>query len=107
MERTWRGNAKQMAESTVLLLLMVFSVVNVSLVVLMRRPGEPKGGFEVPIFVPILGALVCLILIGVRVESAWSMEGGHIAPLVALSIVLCSFGLYWISKSSRSDGVME
>lgn len=95
------GNAKQMAESTVLLLLMVFSVVNASLVVLMRRPGEPKGGFEVPIFIPILGALVCLILIAVRVESAWSVKGGHVAPIVALSIVLISYGLYWISKSSK------
>ncbi len=95
------GSVKQLAESTVLLLLMVFSVVNVSLVVLMRRPGEPKGGFEVPIIIPILGALVCLILIGVRVESAWSVEDGHVAPILASSIVLISYGLYRISKSSR------
>jgi basic amino acid/polyamine antiporter, APA family len=97
------GNAKQMAESTVLLLLMVFSVVNISLVVLMRRPGEPKGGFEVPIFVPMLGTLVCLILIGVRVHSAWFVKGDHVAPLVALAIVLISFGLYWISPKGRQQ----
>ncbi len=42
------GGVKQLAESTVLLLLSVFTVVNVSLVVLKRRPGEPRGGFEPP-----------------------------------------------------------
>ena len=43
------GGVKQMAESTVLLLLAVFTVVNIALVVLKRRPEEPKGGFEPPI----------------------------------------------------------
>jgi amino acid transporter len=92
------GSVKQLAESTVLLLLMVFTVVNVSLIILKLRPGEPRGGFEVPVFVPVLGALVCLTLIGVRVESAWSAEGGHIAPLVALAIVVVSLGLYFLTR---------
>lgn len=96
------GSVKQLAESTVLLLLMVFSVVNVSLVVLKLRPGEPEGGFEVPAFVPVLGALVCLILIAVRVESAWSTPGGYVAPLVALAIVLVSLMLYWITRPANA-----
>jgi amino acid transporter len=92
------GSVKQLAESTVLLLLMVFTVVNVSLIILKLRPGEARGGFEVPVFVPVLGALVCLTLIGVRVESAWSAEGGHVAPLVALAIVAVSLGLYFLTR---------
>jgi len=95
------GSVKQLAESTVLLLLMVFTVVNVSLIILKLRPGEPRGGFEVPVFVPVLGALVCLTLIGVRVESAWSAEGGHIAPLVALAIVVVSLGLYFLTRPAN------
>lgn len=92
------GSVKQLAESTVLLLLMVFCVVNISLVVLKRRPGEAKGGFEVPLMVPVLGAIVCLVLIAVRIESAWSKEGGHVAPLVALGIVVVSLVLYRITR---------
>ncbi len=34
-------------------------MVNVALLILKRRPEEPRGGFEVPVFVPALGALVC------------------------------------------------
>jgi len=92
------GSVKQLAESTVLLLLMVFTVVNVSLLVLKLRPNEPKGSFEVPIAIPALGALVCLVLIGVRVASSWQNEGGHIAPLVALGIVAAALVLYRITR---------
>ena len=92
------GSVKQLAESTVLLLLMVFSVVNISLIILKRRKDEPRGGFEVPIIIPILGAIVCLTLIAVRIESAWSAPGGYVAPLVALVIVLVSLGLFWITR---------
>jgi basic amino acid/polyamine antiporter, APA family len=95
------GSVKQLAESTVLLLLMVFTVVNVSLIILKRRPGEARGGFEVPIFVPVLGALVCLTLVIVRVESAWSTKGGYVAPLVALAIVLVSLGLYFVTRPAN------
>ena len=48
------------------LMLIAFVVVNTALVVLKRRPGEPQGAFEVPVFVPVLGALVCLTLIVLR-----------------------------------------
>lgn len=92
------GSVRQLAESTVLLLLMVFTVVNISLIVLKRRPGEARGSFEVPVFVPVLGTLVCLTLIAVRIQSAWSTEGAYVAPLVALVIVLVSLGLYFVTR---------
>ena len=96
------GSVKQLAESTVLLLLMVFTVVNIALIILKRRPGEPRGGFEVPVFVPVLGALVCLTLIAVRVESAWSLKGGYVAPLVALAIIVVSLGLYFLTRQANT-----
>lgn len=63
------GNIGQLASATVLLLLAVFTVVNLALLVLKRRPGEPQGGFEVPWIVPAAGALVCGALLLNRVIS--------------------------------------
>jgi amino acid transporter len=63
------GDVGQLAAATVLLLLLVFSIVNTALVILKLRPDEPKGSFEIPIFVPALGALVCITLFVLRVVS--------------------------------------
>ena len=94
------GGVKQMAESTVLLLLAVFTVVNIALVVLKRRPGEPKGGFEPPMFVPVLGALTCASLIYTRIHSAITSPDAsmHIAPLIAGGIIVISVVLYAVLK---------
>lgn len=94
------GGVKQMAESTVLLLLAVFTVVNIALVVLKRRPGEPKGGFEPPMFVPVLGALTCASLIFTRIHSAVTSPDAsmHIAPLIAGGIIVISVVLYAVLK---------
>ena len=72
------GTITELAAATVLLLLLVFMVVNGALVILKRRKSEALGRFEVPLFVPVLGALVCLVLIVVRVATG-DME----APLLA------------------------
>ncbi len=94
------GGVKALAESTVLLLLTVFTTVNISLVVLKRRPGEPRGGFEPPIIVPVLGALVCASLIIVRVQTAITSSdvAQRTAPLIAGAIVLVSLVLYKVLK---------
>jgi amino acid transporter len=63
------GDVSQLAAATVLLLLLVFSAVNGALVILKLRRGETKGSFEIPIFVPALGALVCLTLLVLRISS--------------------------------------
>lgn len=49
--------------TTALLLLAVFAVVNISLLVLRREPAR-EGGFRAPTFVPVLGAVACLYLLG-------------------------------------------
>jgi hypothetical protein len=48
-----------LASATSLLLLTAFVVVNSALVILKLRPSEPRGRFEVPLPVPIIGALLC------------------------------------------------
>ncbi len=77
------GNIAQLASATVLLLLGVFTCVNIALLVLQRRPGEPPGRFEVPAFVPALGALVCLALLVNRVAG-----GDWRAPAIAASVLV-------------------
>jgi amino acid transporter len=86
------GDIGQLASATVLLLLAVFACVNVALLVLQRRPGEPRGGFEVPSFVPALGAVVCLALLGNRVVSGdWrapALAGAVLVVIVLLFLVI-------------------
>lgn len=94
------GSVKQLAESTVLLLLTVFTVVNVSLVVLKLRKNEERGGFEVPIIVPALGALVCGTLIITRLNTALtsSNPAERPAPVIAIAIILIGLALYKVLK---------
>ena len=84
------GDISQLASATVLLLLLVFSVVNSALVILKLRPNEPRGAFELPIVVPGLGAVVCLVMFTVRVAA-----GDWRAPAIALALLLLVAVLYF------------
>jgi amino acid transporter len=55
------GTATELAETTVLLLLLVFAVVNISVLVLRRRPVDHHH-FRTPTWAPAIGALVSLVL---------------------------------------------
>lgn len=57
------GNIGQLASATSAILLTVFIVVNAALLRLQGRADEPKGGFEIPRFVPALGIVVNLIML--------------------------------------------
>lgn len=72
--------------TTSLLLLVVFTIVNVCVLILRR---EPTTGFRAPIVVPILGALACAYLLGpwARLEAdliQYRIAGG----LLVLGLVL-------------------
>lgn len=97
------GGVKPLAEATVLLLLVVFSLVNLSLIVLKRRPDEATDGFDVPLVVPISGALICALLVVVRVHKAFMdpKPGSEVAPLIALGIFGASFLLYLLMRPKR------
>lgn len=85
----------QLAASTSLLLLAAFVVVNLALVVLKLRPGEARGSFEVPLAVPILGALVCAALIAARVTDPGADPR---APLLAGGVLAVLGGLYLLVR---------
>ena len=87
------GTITELAAATVLLLLLVFTVVNSALFVLKRRKGEKPGRFEVPLFVPAAGALVCLTLIVVRVTG-----GDWRAPAMAGALLLGALAIYAIIR---------
>ena len=72
-----------------LLLLLVFTVVNGALFVLKRRQGEQRGYFEIPLAIPALGALVCLVLVVVRVGT-----GDWRAPAIAGVLLLGAVLIY-------------
>jgi len=84
----------ELAAATVLLLLAVFTVVNGALFILKRR-NETPGRFEVPLFVPALGAVVCLVLIVVRVGT-----GDWRAPALAGALLLGCLGVYALMRRS-------
>ncbi len=88
------GTITELAAATVLLLLLVFTVVNGALFVLKGRKGEQRGYFEVPRIVPALGAVVCLILIVVRVST-----GDWRAPAIAGGLLLGCFVIYWAMRA--------
>jgi amino acid transporter len=56
------GDVGSLAETTVLLLLCVFALVNASVLVL-RRHRVDHDHYRAPTWMPVLGALVCLVLI--------------------------------------------
>ncbi len=99
------GNIGALAASTVLLLLTVFTVVNIALVILKRRPSERTGRFEVPVFVPIAGAILCAGLIVVRVA-----EGDWAAPFIAGGLLAAILVLYFVTgagKAGRIDAFLQ
>lgn len=89
------GTITELAAATVLLLLLVFMVVNGALFILKGRADETPGRFEVPRFVPALGALICCILIVVRTAT-----GDAQAPLLAGVLLLGALAIYLLMRRS-------
>ncbi|MCC7145516.1 MAG: amino acid permease [Phycisphaeraceae bacterium] len=94
------GNVKTLASATSLLLMLAFIVVNGSLWRLQRQPQEPRGGFEVPAFVPLGGVLICggLILNNAvaslkNTHQAWSDSQSWLQALSPLTPFLIAGGL--------------
>src|SRR5690606_122579 len=82
-----------------LLLLAVFCLVNAALIVLQRRPGEPRGAFEVPAVVPLLGVLACGGLIVARLSRlVVDPLNNWRAPAIAGGLVLLIALLYAVVR---------
>lgn len=84
---SFAGELAHLASATSILLLCVFIVVNAALIVLKRRPDEPKGRFEVPTIIPILGIATNLVMLWHADRAAWRIAGFLIAGIAGLYVV--------------------
>lgn len=61
---------KFLATTTSFMILLVFAFVNISLVVLKLQHAKPKEGrFTIPVIIPVLGFISCLLLVGFQIVS--------------------------------------
>lgn len=82
------GNIASLARATAVLLLAVFAVVNLALFVLMLRPHEPRGGFEIPRAFPLIGLALCLILLAHAKAAELRISGILVLAILVLYRVL-------------------
>jgi basic amino acid/polyamine antiporter, APA family len=78
------GDVGALANTTVLLLLVSFTLVNLSVLIL-RKDRVGHRHFKVPFWVPALGAVTCLALMTQFTADVYVRA----AILVALGLVLC------------------
>jgi amino acid transporter len=98
------GNLTNLADTTVLLLLLVFAVVNVSVLVL-RRDKVREDHFVAPTILPVIGAIVSLALL--------TTKDGEI--FLRAAVLLAVGALLWLvtwyahgrHQSSMDTGVFE
>jgi APA family basic amino acid/polyamine antiporter len=88
------GDVRVLASATTVLLLTVFCIVNASLLRLQSRRDEPKGGFEVPRFVPVCGFVVC----GALLFSNLQDESGRRAFAIAMVLLAVIIVLYFAMR---------
>jgi basic amino acid/polyamine antiporter, APA family len=93
------GDVSQLASATVILLLAVFVLMNMAQIALARRMGEPPAPVKLPMMVPILGGLICAVLLVVRAAT-----GEIVAPLIAGGLLALIIALYLMTRHShRAD----
>jgi amino acid transporter len=78
------GDISTLASATSVILLGVFLVVHASLLALRRRESEPKGAFEVPWPVPVLGIAVCAAVLAHATPAAFRIAGFLLLGVAAL-----------------------
>ena len=98
------GDISELASATSLLLLLVFALMNTALIILKLRKGEAAGRFEVPLFVPFLGCLICAVLVVSRVTTA---AAGTRAPLIAAILIATIAVLYFVVRPREPVAVAE
>lgn len=90
------GDVSQLAAATVILLLAVFVLMNLAQIALAKRTGEPQAVIRLPLIVPILGGLICAVLLVVR-----AVTGEIVAPLIAGGLLAAIIALYLLTRHSH------
>jgi amino acid transporter len=85
------GTLADLASVTSLLLLVVFVIVNVSVLRLRRDPVAHEH-FRVPSIVPVLGIVVCATLLTQQEPETFARAGALLAPAVLLWLLDASTG---------------
>lgn len=81
------GDISSLAKATSVLLLSCFVVVNLSLLVLGRRE-KIEGTFNIPSFVPVGGAIVCLAMLTKAKSPELVTAGAMAAIIITLYLVM-------------------
>lgn len=82
------GNIASLARATSVLLLICFMMVNLALVALKHRKDEPKGRFEIPTIVPLLGTIVCALMLSYAKLEEFRVAGAILCVIVVLYFVI-------------------
>lgn len=81
------GDISALAKATSVLLLLSFTMVNLSLIVLKKKDKNP-GRFEVPSWVPAAGAFVCVLMLSQAQSKELLISGAILGGITGLYFVL-------------------
>ena len=95
------GDIGGLAETTVILLLCVFALVNVSVLVL-RRDRVDHEHFRAPTWMPVLGALVCVVL-ALPITGRDPAVYVRVGVLIAIGVVLWFINRLCVGKVQELD----
>ena len=95
------GDIGGLADTTVLLLLCVFALVNISVLVL-RRDRVSHEHFRAPTWMPVLGAGVCLIL-ALPITGRDTAVYMRVGVLIAIGVVLWFINRLCVGKVKELD----
>jgi APA family basic amino acid/polyamine antiporter len=95
------GDIGGLAETTVLLLLCVFALVNIS-VLLLRRDRVDHEHFRAPTWMPVLGAVVCLIL-ALPITGRDTAVYMRVGILIAIGVVLWLINRLYVGEVKELD----
>ena len=93
------GGLGELADTTVLLLLAVFALVNIAVLILRREPVDHPH-FVTPTLFPIVGAVVCLLLLTQQRPDIWLRAG----ILVGIGIALWVVNMLAQRQLDRAEG---
>jgi amino acid transporter len=97
------GRYRRLADTTVLLLLCVFALVNISVLVL-RRDRVSHEHFRAPTWMPVLGAVVCLIL-GLPITGRDTAVYTRVGVLIAIGVVLWFINRLYVGRVKELDAM--
>jgi basic amino acid/polyamine antiporter, APA family len=94
------GSVTTLGGTTALLLLAVFTVVNIAVLVLRRETVEHKH-FRAPTWAPVLGAILCAYLVIPELSGRKAEQYYVAAVLLGIGIVL--WGVNWLYLRSKGE----